>query len=494
MESKLNLFITNEKRNRFKIVLNPKLNKISLIFISFILLLILTLQLINANFVCGQVKDSINNNSASWYSVRVYYPDKINNYSSCEISPEENKFCCDAGNISGKPFKIGQTIYSEVYDTETGYAAGPVNLISTSEGYDVFPVMQLEKVINIYNPKSRIILSNSSSIMLNSSFLPPYNIIQLDNNFNRTILCNNCSIYQDNASFQFGMNNPKIIASNGNRNFFENLNFAILKTINFSRNEICDKCKKNSVVGSKNISMKVVLNLSNEISGMEIREYVPISFKILDAKDGLIKPYSSTHNVIIWNVSGKDILESYTILSPKKGILNTQYIFKSEIEEINLTTDNIIVRGFLPFFSIHEKGIFDSTKKKKYPKVAPNKALVLNLNNKNILQVAVFPNKKLNNAEFELKSYLYKGELEDVLEYYIFDTNIDLKDMSKLYIKFKIDKKSLKNKGYNNVSLYGLKDSTWEKADLNLIRQDKLSYYYDAYINPAEGFVIVGEK
>lgn len=459
---------------------------ISIIFLFFIT----AVPFVQANFVCGQVNDSLDGNSAAWYNVHIYYSGLKDNYSSCDISPAENKFCCDAGNISGMPWKIGQTIYSEVYDNETGYAADPVSLVSTAEGYDIFPVMNLEKVINIYNPKDRLILSNQSSVLFNSSFLFPYNFVQMEHNGNKTTLCDNCSSFANEMNFDFGMNYPKIIASNENRVFSENMNFAILKNIDFSRNIYCDKCKKNSVPGNKNISMNIFVNLSDEVIGMKLKEYVPVSFDILDPFGGEVKPYSSTHNVIVWNVSGKDVVRNYVVKSPGMRIFNRQYVFKSEIEGISLSTDNIIVRGILPIFSINERGIFESVKKKKYPKIGPNRALVLNLVNKNLIQIAVFPNKKIKNAEFELKSYEYKGELENVIEYYVFDTNIPPEDISKLYIKFRLDKKLLKNNNYKNISLYILKDSSWEEANLSFFREDKFSNYYEAYTNPAEGFAI----
>lgn len=488
-KERINLYNLEEDSNIYK-------NKTQIFVIGLLifLALIVAVPFVQANFVCGQVNDAPDNNSAAWYNVHIYYSDLRNNYSSCDISPDENKFCCDAENISGRAFKVGQMIYSEVYDNETGYVAGPVSLVSTSEGYDVFPVMNLLKVINIYSPKNRLILSNLSSILFNSSFLSPYNLVQIDNNGNKTTLCDNCSSFANKTSFNFGMNYPKIIASNGSRVFSENMNFAILKSFLFKMDIACDGCKKKSVPWSKNINMNINVNLSDNVIGMELREYVPVDFDILNSDGGEVKPYSSTHDVIVWNVSGTNINKNFIVKSPGMKIFNTQYVFKSEIEGLNLSTDNVIVRGILPIFSIKEKSLFESIKKRKYPKVGPNMALVLNLKLGNIMQVAVFPNKKIKNAEFELKSYKYKGELENVIEYYIFDTNMKVDNINKLYIKFRLDKKMLKNNGYKNASLYILNDSQWEKANLSLFRQDKLTNYYEAYTNPANGFAIVGEK
>ncbi len=465
-----------------------------LVIIALLGLILSIMPFVHANFVCGQVNDSPDNNSAAWYNVNIYYSDLRDKYSSCEVSPAENKFCCDAENISGRPWRVGQTIFSEVYDPETGYLASPVSLISNSEGYNVFPVMNLEKAIRVYSPISRLIISNDNSIMFNSSFLFPYNFVQMENRGNKTLLCDNCTNFANEINFDFGMNHPKIIASNGNRIFSENMYFAILKNIEFSRSIQCDKCKKNIVPGNKNITMGMSVNLSDEVIGMKLREYVPIDFDILNSDGGEVKPYSPTHNVIEWNASGKDIEKSYSIKSPRTKFLNSRYIFKSEIENLNLSEEVIVLKGILPIFSLNEKINFSSIKKKSYRKIGPNRALVLNLVNKNIIQLAVFPNKQIKNAEFELKSYKYKGELENVIEYFIFDSNIKLEDINKLYIKFRLNKKMLKNNKYNNASLFMLVNSSWEEANLSFFRQDKSSNYYEAYAAPADGFAIVGEK
>src|SRR3989344_3692851 len=126
------------------------------------LAVLLALPLISSHFVCGHVEDSNDNFSASWFSVRVYYSSTPSSYASCDVSPDGNKYCCDATSIPGKTWKIGDLLNAEIVDYDLGYVARPVLITTTGEGYDVFPVMSIVKVINMHSPREKLIFSNSS--------------------------------------------------------------------------------------------------------------------------------------------------------------------------------------------------------------------------------------------------------------------------------------------------------------------------------------------
>ena len=257
--------------------------------------ILLSAKFVAANFVCGEVLDS-EKMSASWYDVRIFY-DENNDYANCEVSPGGNKYCCDTEAIPGKTWKIGDEVSAEIFDFESGYFAGPVSVITTGEGYDVFPRMQLKKAIKVFEPSKKLIFSNKSELLLNASFAEPYNFVEIEKDEDKTLLCQNCSTLIQRLKAEFGMNYWKLIASHGKRFFSENIVFALLKSFGFERKIECEKCKKNKVKSGQEVSMTLILNLSHEVRDFELREYVPVEWEILET-DGRVEEYSSSHNII----------------------------------------------------------------------------------------------------------------------------------------------------------------------------------------------------
>ena len=171
-------------------------------------LIILIPPLINAHFVCGELRDS-DEMQAQWYDVRVFYPYDREEYSECQVSPAGNKYCCDIRNIKDG-WNVGEEVSAEVFDNENGYVAGPISLITSGEGYDVFPSMKLEKVVKVHNLE-KLIISDSNLFLLNASFKEPYNLIEFEDSEKR-VLCENCSEINEEINTSFGMNYFKLFA------------------------------------------------------------------------------------------------------------------------------------------------------------------------------------------------------------------------------------------------------------------------------------------
>ena len=97
--------------------------------------------------------------------------------------------------------------------------------------------------------------------------------------------------------------------------------------------------------------MTLILNLSDRIEGLELKEYVPMDFEILET-NGRIEEYSETHNLIIWNVSGKDIEEKYVVKAPRINFFPREYIFRTELENELINESEIIVSRFFRFLGL----------------------------------------------------------------------------------------------------------------------------------------------
>jgi hypothetical protein len=436
--------------------------------------------------VCGVVKNSEDNKSSSWNEVRAYYPENINQFSSCEVSPENNKYCCDVQLIPPVgSWRIGKIVFAEVYDSESGYVAGPVSIATTGEGYDVLPEMQLEKVLNLYSPLNRIILSNQSSIFLNLTSRVPYNFIEFEKDGNKSILCSNCSEFEGNLSSGFGMNALKIFAKALflNRTVHSDISFAFLNFAKSSRN--LEKVRSGRIV-----EMKINVSLSHPVENLELREYVPVEWEIINVTSGLVKGYSASHQVIIWNVSENNFVKSYYAKSPSLFFFPKKYVFKTELENVNLSEDYILVYKLFSFFSSSPSFKVSTLRNNLKRDIGPLKPLVIK-NKGKIDTFAIFPNKEIKDVEFELIEDYFENDLEGVIQGYRVIDNLKKEDIDKMFIEFKLKKNLFNN--FTLVKFYILNDF-WSEMELNPIKEDKDYYYYSSHLNLFEGFAFVEKK
>ncbi len=465
------------------------LNNTSLVIIFILFIFLISLPLTKAHFICGKVINLEDGMSANWFDVNVFYPDD-DTYTSCEVSPSGNKYCCDIEDIPGKTWKIGDIVKAEIYENTTGYFTSPVSITTTGEGYDVAPEMQLKKAIKIHNPNSRLIFSNKSEFLLNVSFEKPYHDIEVYLN-DEKILQGEYSTISEFIKGDFGHNNLFIKAKHikENRYFNENISFYIIKRYNFLR-KISPSNGDIQVKSDEKIEVSINIKLSEHVKNINLIEYIPIKWKILKHK-GELKRYSSSHNILIWNVSGKNIIKNYTLLSPSKKLTPRKYVFKTQLDKKIINKSNIEVQGYLPFFPRKKKLRGGSSTRIDFNMVSSSKPIVLN-NYSGIDKIAVFPNKSKQKSEFGLINYSSNSEIKNILDYYLFDTDLSKDEIQKVFLQLSLNKTYLQKKGYNNISLYGLQDGKWIKYNKDYF-ENKKEIGYQGYLPSIQGFAIAGE-
>lgn len=442
------------------------------------IILLLAIPFVRAGFACGQITP-LGNIQPQWMEVRIYY-ENIDEFVRCSVSPAENKFCCDAEAIPGFIWEVGEEIKAEIYNEN--YFTEPVSLKITGEGYDVFPLMNLKKAVTLNN-FSKIIFG--SSLLINASFEVPYTYVEIENNSDRYFLYNGTD-YEGEMEIEPGMNYIKIIASGGGREFIEDLTTARLDYYNFNREIDCKKCKENLIKQDKEVSMGIKVNLSHYIEGMELREYVPVDFEILET-DGRVEEYSDTHNVIIWNLSGGEVVKWYRVKSPKVIFFPVKYIFRTELENALLSEEELIVSRFFSFWSFEEEMQFKSVKRNVYSRISPETPLVVRGDNE-ITKLGIIPKKTIKNAELSVKKYDGK-DLEDAISHYFLDSNIPLEDISKIFVEFRLNKSD-----GGDVNLYIFEDG-WREWETILFEEEDENYnYYRVYVPPTKKIAFVGEK
>jgi PGF-pre-PGF domain-containing protein len=458
-----------------------------------------------AHAVCGKVNDSVDGVAAAWYVVSVYYENDRENYAACEISPADNKYCCDAEAIPKHTWEIGDIVVAEIVDLENAYIAGPVFVVTTNTGYDVFPEMQLEPLITIISPEHRIYLNNS--ILLNITTLEPYNRIwyvlnQTNSTLNQTLCsnCNNVTLTLDNL--EYGQYELVIYAAPSNsseRIFSKKVSFALLDSIEFKRGFQCEGCKKNVVPSSKAVNITLEVNLSYEIDDFYLMDYYPDDWLLESANEGSISSYSKTHSMIRWKVSGKYIRRNYTLKSPKL-FLPKRYIFQSELGKEKGKNYSVLVRKF-PFFSRQGEYNTDSgsESRKRYLKGNPAKPLIIQPAKEKvaITRIIIKPNKKVNGIWTDILA-LEKNptaqSLSDVYQYLYFDTNLEEGELANLVVEFKVEKSWVDENGYDAVMLLAFHDNEWEELNTTEEDEDDTYKYYKAVTNKLSIFAIAGVR
>ncbi len=439
---------------------------------------------VSAHFVCGQVLDSSDNTSASWSTVRIFYPSNPLKFTTCQVSPQENKYCCDSEAIPGKTWKIGDVVSAEIFESHDDLAAGPVSVTTTGESYDIFPTMQLEKVINVYKPNSSLIISKNPNVLLNASFLPPYNTVSLNN----ITLCNNCSNFFGNVSASFGDNNWQISSTDGANIFYKNISFTLIKNYNFTRKLECDNCKGLSVKDGSVFAVFLKINLSNPVNNQILTESVPSDFKILNST-GSISIYSSDYNTISWNVSGSYIEENYTLEAPS-NFWASDYEFSTELGGEIINTDEVNVFKLVNFFPVRHQKRYYGMPSVLYLRVSNKEPYVIH-DNGNLIDVAFFPNSTLNNVQFQVLNWTPSEKIKNAISYYLIKSNIEQSQWGKTYVDFKVNKNSVKNS--SDVLFMSYNNSKWNPSNITLYNQDNENFYFRGFIT-GNAFAIVGNR
>lgn len=150
-----------------------------------------------AHFVCGPVNAAIDCADPGWRDVQIYYSGDEGNVEECQVSPENNIFCCDAESIPGHTWQIGDEIFARVVDQGDGYTAGPVSVVTTEEGFDVMPSMQLMKAGIVQDPSYPNCPDSDGDFINDASDNCPsdYNVFQQDADTDGFgDVCDNCSL------------------------------------------------------------------------------------------------------------------------------------------------------------------------------------------------------------------------------------------------------------------------------------------------------------
>lgn len=445
------------------------------------LLLIFNLSLINAHFVCGFV-DNSEEYSSSWIDVIVFSEKNVSKFITCKINPE-NKFCCDLEELDLLKIDVGEKISAEIFEEESGLVAGPVELVVTEEGYDLFPEMVLEKAIIFNSPEENIFI-NQSLIQINISLAENYNNLRYSLNSSERYLeediCEDCN----NIYFEIPLDKGKnevIFTAYNKREISEKIIFYNLDYLNFNLDVICSKCKiiRNNVFvpSDKEINFLNSFNASHNISG-EFLFYFPSDWQYFDSLN--TQDLSTTHSIIGENVlNKKEFTFSYIIKSPKT-FFKKRYDFYQKIENKESLTEVYVSKlWFLPFPKQmpFEYGYQNSP---FFQKISPDEPFVIYPKEESLNIIAIFPDKPLPKSLSNIKIAGYKNK--KIKKYsFVVITNIPRKNIEKIFLLFSV-KKDKSIEVYTN--------NKEDKLNLEFYEEDSDYIYYSTFVNQKGPFYV----
>ncbi|MEM4625697.1 MAG: hypothetical protein QXJ28_02970, partial [Candidatus Pacearchaeota archaeon] len=361
-----------------------------------LIFLLISFNTVDANFVCGRVVSNDPIFSPSWLSVSIYYSENSSYRSICRVSPDGNKFCCDPKQIKEIPWSIGKEVNAEIFSEE--YIGGPVKTLISGEGYNLFPDLNVEKIITIHSPNNTIILNNNDlfvNVSLASNFTFLKYILYGQSFFNEEQVCGNCSavsFYINNLSF--GNYTLVLIASNGKRFVNNSLKFSICPKMDFYRRVDCIGCSENFVPSNRRVTIFIGLDAGVNVSG-KFADIFPSDWKIINLNNsgGIVETFSESHNIIYWNVEGNNIWRNYTLVSPRVTFTK-RYIFHSQFEDFKSEESKIILFRFYRILSLPVSLINKRMEKLgilSFNEISPDFPAVLFLKDVELEQISLFP-------------------------------------------------------------------------------------------------------
>lgn len=442
----------------------------------FLLLLILEISLVSANFACGYVNDA-EDFSGVWQDVLVYYDENPSYKTSCKIS-SENKFCCDLEKVQEINWETGKLVFAEIYSPQENYIAGPVSGLTTEDSYFVLPEMTLTKVINFNQPIKKILI-NESEVLINLSLIESYNNLKYSvNNNSEIFVCENCSSQEFLVPIEKGPNKIKLIAYNQENktiSLIENVYYLDYFIIQDSFN--CENClmkgNKFYIPSNSEVNLNLEYFSSHNVFSV-VNILVPIDWNV--PEEYFPEDYSQSHKLIKWNLSENpkifSLTSSETTFKRKDYFIYEigSFFKQSKVTVFSLTR-------FFPFSSNKkpsESFYFKNSIKNKCSQTEP---LILEFEEKPFDLIAIYPKKPLSNANAKLITKKSRFFRKNQISFNLI-TNIPSKDINTILFRFKSPKKE-------NIEFY---DSYNNIINLEVYDEDENYYYYEAYFNEKGNF------
>lgn len=439
------------------------------------LILLLTLFLISpvsAKFICGEVASS-DITTPSWYDAKVYLTSNPTYSSSCKVSPSNYKYCCDIDSIKdnfGYSWKSGDTFSAKITDKASGYFAPPQNLTITGEGYDIAPILTLEKAIQITNPNTTLTISQTPT---------PIKI-------NISSHCTNTISSQANTTF--GKNEIEITTTCNDEQFYLQQTFFIIQDITFQKEY------PKRIPNKETTTISLQADLSHKVENIQLQEYVPTSWEISNiSNNGTLQESTPQYNVITWQVTGNNFSVSFKAHAPETGIVPKHFTFKTQIDQHDLIENTIQVYKIIPIpHKPRSSGGGYVYHPKKVSKVSPILPLIIEEPG---LIAALYSKIPKEQGSFDLLSFLYEGKIDrkfDYLKSYQVQTTLNSTERGKMIIEYDANKTFIEENDYKEIGFFKRHENKFLRITGAVISSDAdtIKYRLESEESPSEIFIL----
>jgi hypothetical protein len=409
-----------------------------------ILTIFLSFSFISSKAVCGEVF-SEKGVSPSWFQVDVYSLENDSFNRSCLVSPDQFRYCC---SIENSGWDLGDIFEAKIVDNSSGYIARPVILEITNSPYDVFPLLELEKVIDFENPFVHFNISSSNLTFVKIKYLNESENFSFSNKF---VTLENDS-YSELLEASFGKNNFEASSFYEGKLFWENFNYFLLEDVNFSREIVCKGCKKNRIRRGEKVDVFLNYNFSSNVFGLKIYEVIPYEWEVLDS-EGEVFYNGGEYKIISFLIEGNSFSSNYSFLAPNNS--NEEVLFRNYVEEILIDEEIYKLYKLIPVVSSSSKRSLGFRNFKTFSKVDNNYPII---SKNDSFQLAVYSENFTNEGALDLvkinftdKFYNRSLEVFDAYEIY---TNLG-NNFGKLSFELGLDLKKLEEEGYEDFLVYG---------------------------------------
>lgn len=441
----------------------------------FVALLFFFVSFVSAHFVCGVVNDSSDFMSASWMRAELFYPSNPSLFTTCEVSPEDNKYCCDAESIPPVDhWDVGAEVGVRLADVFSGYAAGPVYLTTTGEGYDVAPTLVLQKVIERRAPLAQFWVSNTSFVFLNATFFSPYTSVILQTEEGNETLCVDCTSFAQEIATSHGTHDWTLFATDGNTFFADDFSFTFLEGYSFSRDFVCSSgCSNARVRSGSEVNVSLDFSFSHAVTSLEYKEFVPVDWDILDSGSARVENYSNTHRVLVWNLSGTAPAPHYVLRAPTTFFRPYWYTFSSSLGNVSLPEQRVLVALWFFVFFGGERPIeapsLQPLSLSRYS-ISPERPLVL----RDFFlfhDVALFPLRSSSGAMLDVVPLEHVSGLEGDVFAYTFVSNLENDSLDHYYARV-----SLPRSSFETLPTFYYFDTRWHERSFDVIEEKNDSW------------------
>ncbi len=464
----------------------------------FFMLIFLSIPNISANFVCGQVDNYIgetgnDNISAAWFDVNIFYSENESSKIKCDISPHENKFCCDPLEIKNVQWGVDKVINAEII--QGNYFTDKVSISISTEGFSLFPKMNLKKGIDVVSPIENVFINATYlDVFLKSSgrFNNLKYIINSSENTSEVLICTNCNesefIIED---LPYGPIEIIFIAySSDGEEMIETKTIYNLQYLEFDRKISCEKCRDNFIPSGALVNVTVFLKSSHEIKGT-LSDHFSNKWEYVHGGD--FGEYSESHYKTSWFIEGQDIKRSYVLISPRI-LLTRKYDFFSYFEKIQGNKETYIIYKFYKFLGIKNsmsKKLLFSQLSYSFFEISNDQPMVFFIEDDYLTQIAIYPSKTFSPSYASL-NFKNPKLMQYANHHFYLDSSLFNDEIQNIVIRYKIEKPSNSNLKVKDSKLYHFDESLNKWTELETISyfEDDEFFYYESYSTKKGNYAI----